>query len=120
VSEVGLFAGRPLKPEVLASLPFGTKSNPGPPATAIAACRRINQLGVRSDLNPEPLFASPRLKSLGKRIERSELFPRYFVQKEEARLRQIVARMVGDRYLESNRITAELTGIDLSSLGWMV
>jgi hypothetical protein len=120
VAEIGRFAGRPLSSEVLGRLPFDTRSNPAPPATSIAVRRRINQLGVRSELNPAPLFGSSALKSLGRRIERSNLVPQRVVQKEELKLREAVATTVGDRYVESNRLTAELTGIDLASLGWML
>jgi hypothetical protein len=120
VDEIGRFAGRPLSSEVLASLPFEAKTNPGPPATTIAARRLLNGLGVCSDLNPAPLFPSPAVGRLGKRIDRARLAPRRVVEREEAKLRQVVADTVGDRYVESNRRTAELTGADLAAYGWMV
>jgi hypothetical protein len=120
VEEIACFAGRPLSSEVLASLPFEAKRNPGPQATTIAARRLLNGLGVCSDLNPAPLFPSPAVGRLGKRIDRATLAPRRLVAREEAKLRQVVADTVGDRYVESNRRTAELTGIDLAAYGWMV
>src|SRR5205085_2412418 len=101
-------------------LPFESKTNPGPPATAIAARRWLNGLGVRSDLNPAPLLASPAFWRLGKRIDRLSLAPRQAVAREEERLRSAVEEVVGDRYVESNRRTAELAGIDLAACGWMV
>jgi hypothetical protein len=119
VEQIGRFAGRPLGSDVLASLPFDVKTNPGSPATAIAARRLLNGLGVCTDLNPAPLFPSPAIRRLGKRIDQATLAPRRIVVREEAKLRQIVADTVGDRYVESNRRTAELTGIDLGSYGWM-
>ena len=36
----------------------------------------------------------------------------------DARLRRVVEAIVGDRYVESNRETGELTGLDLASYGW--
>jgi hypothetical protein len=119
VEQIARFAGRPLGSDVLASLPFDAKANPGPPATAIAARRLLNGLGVCTDLNPAPLFPSPAVRRLGKRIDRVALAPRRIVVREEAKLRQIVADAVGDRYVESNRRTAGLTGIDLGAYGWM-
>jgi hypothetical protein len=120
VGEIARFAGRPLSSDVLASLPFEAKTNPGPQATTIAARRLLNGLGVCSDLNPAPLFPSPAVGRLGKRIDRATLAPRRVVAREEAKLRQVVADTVGDRYVESNRQTAELAGIDLAAYGWMV
>ena len=119
VGQIGRFAGRPLGSDVLASLPFDAKANPGPPATAIAARRLLNGLGVCTDLNPAPLFPSPAVRRLGKRIDQVALAPRRIVVREEAKLRRIVAETVGDRYVESNRATAELTSIDLAAYGWM-
>src|SRR5207245_10490142 len=120
VEQLARFAGRPLGDEQLDALPFGSKTNPGPPATAIAARRWLNGLGVRSDLNPAPPLASPAFWRLGKRIDRLSLAPGRAVAREEARLRRTVEEVVGDRYVESNRRTAELTGIDLGAYGWMI
>ncbi len=120
VEEIARFAGRPLSSEVLASLPFDSKTNPGPPATSIAARRVLNGIGVRSDLNPAPPLASPAFWRLGKRIDRLTLAPPQTVAREEAKLRRTVEETVGERYVESNRRTAELTGVDLGAYGWMV
>lgn len=120
VEEIARFAGRPLSSEVLASLPFDSKTNPGPPATSIVARRVLNGIGVRSDLNPAPPLASPAFWRLGKRIDRLTLAPPQTVAREEAKLRRTVEETVGERYVESNRRTAELTGVDLGAYGWMV
>lgn len=119
VEQIARFAGRPLDEETLAKLPFESKTNPGPPATAIAARRMLNGLGVRSDLNPAPPLASPVFWRLGKRIDRLSLAPQGVVAKEEAKLRRTIEETVGERYVESNRRTAELIGVDLGSYGWM-
>src|SRR5579859_361933 len=120
VERLAGFAGRPLSDEQLDALPFESKANPGPPATAIAARRWLNGLGVRSDLNPAPPLASPAFWKLGKRIDRLSLAPPGAVSHEEEKLRRVVAERVGDRYAESNRRTAELTGLDLGTYGWMI
>jgi len=119
VARIASFAARPLSEETLDSLPFGTRTNPGPPATAIAARRVLNGLGVCSDLNPAPPLPSPLFWRLGKRIDRLSLAPQQAVEHEEAKLRRAVVATVGDRYVESNRRTAELIGVDLASYGWM-
>ena len=119
VEQIARFAGRPLSEETLASLPFDTRTNPGPPATAIAARRVLNGIGVCSDLNPAPPLASPVFWRLGKRIDRMSLAPGQAVDRKEAKLRETVAEIVGDRYVDSNRRTAELLGVDLGAYGWM-
>ena len=120
VEQLARFAGRPLGEEQLDALPFESTTNPGPPATAIAARRWLNGLGVRSDLNPAPPLASPAFWKLGKRIDRLSLAPRRAVSHEEEKLRRTVAERVGERYVESNQRTAELTGLDLAGYGWMI
>jgi hypothetical protein len=119
VEQIASFAGRPLSDETLATLPFDRRTNPGPPATAIAARRVLNGIGVMSDLNPAPPLASPVFWRLGKRIDRMSLAPGQAVDREEAKLRRTVAAVVGDRYVDSNRRTAELLGVDLGAYGWM-
>jgi hypothetical protein len=120
VAEIARFAGKPLREEALDSLRFDRKTNPGPPATAIAARRMLNGIGVCSDLNPAPPLSSPVFWRLGKRIDRLSLAPRQTVEREEEKLRRAVEEVVGERYADSNRRTAELTGVDLAAYGWMV
>ena len=79
----------------------------------------LNVLGVRTDLNPAPPLASPVFWRVGKRIDRLNLAPPGAVAHEEAKLRRTVEEVVGERYVESNRRTAELIGVDLASYGWM-
>jgi Sulfotransferase family len=120
VADIARFAGKPLSEEALDSLAFDRKTNPGPPATAIVARRMLNGIGVCSDLNPAPPLSSQVFWRLGKRIDRLSLAPQQTVMREEAKLRRAVEEAVGDRYVESNRRTAELTGVDLAAYGWMV
>ena len=120
VEQLARFAGRPLGDEQLDALPFDSRTNPGPPATAIAARRWLNGLGVRTDLNPAPPLASPAFWRLGKRIDRLSLAPRQAVDREEEKLWRTVAETVGDRYVDSNRRTADLAGLDLAGHGWML
>jgi hypothetical protein len=120
VEQIARSAGRPLDGETLRSLPFESATNPSPPATAIVARRWLNGLGVCTDLNPSPPLPSPLFWRLGKRLDRASLAPRQTVEREEAKLRQIVDETVGERYVESNRLTADLIGVDLAAYDWMV
>jgi hypothetical protein len=104
-----------------ATVPVETRSNPSPSATAIGLCRRINSLGgKRTEVDPAPLVRSRLLAKAARRAERARFVPRRLDARNEARLRQVVAEAIGDRFVQSNRATAELTGIDLAAYGWMV
>lgn len=118
VTRIAEFAGLTLGDDVLSSLPFGQRSNPAPSAAALALRRQLNRLGVRSDMNSAPLLESRRaVPSLANRVERMAL-PRVLERRSDAALRSTVSDVIGQRYVESNRITAELTGLDLASYGW--
>ena len=122
VAAIARFAGRPLSSDVLESLPFATTSNPSPSATALGLRRRLNKLCWASEVNPAPLFTSAAigrpLRRLAAALEQPELIPRRLSARNEAALRRLVAEVIGDRYAASNRITAEITGIDLAAFGW--
>ena len=120
VERLAEFAGRPLTAGQLDGLPFESTTNPGPPATTISVRRRLNVLGVRTDLNPAPPLASPVFWRLGKRIDRMALAPTGAVTREEEKLRRTVADRVGDIYAESNRRTGEMIDVDLGAYGWMI
>jgi hypothetical protein len=119
VSAIAGFAGIAITDEVLASLPFDSRSNPSPSAAALAMRRPLNQLGVLTDVNPSALRDSKRILKLARRVERTRL-PAPLVTRSEQQLRRIVSDAVGTRYAASNRRVAELTGIDLHSYGWML
>jgi hypothetical protein len=120
VASIGCFAERQLPADVLASLPFNSRPKLAPSAAGVELRRRLNKLGVRSDLNPAPVIRSAAVKKLAQRTGRPRLVPDGLEVRIQARLRETAAEAVGDRYVESNRATAQLTGIDLASLGWML
>jgi len=124
VAAIGEFAGRAVPDEVLDALPYGKRSNRAQSAYAVELSRPLNMFGRRSDLNPAPIFESRLLFSLAKQIRRLDpsTVPmlRERAERSEAELRRVVEEAVGDRYVESNRATAELTGLDLAAYGWTV
>jgi sulfotransferase family protein len=123
VTAIGRFSGLPLDNELLASLPFDARSNPALSAVKVAIKRRRNRLAVRSELNPAPQFKSRLVKRatrLTMTLPIDSLVPRRLAARSEASLRRAVNELVGDRYRESNRATAQLTGIDLGGYGWAV
>lgn len=124
VRTIGEFAGRPLDDALVAALPFGRMLKRTPSATVVEATRWGNRLTRRSQYNPAPLVDSPWLSDRWRAFARGGTFerlvPRRVVDREDGTLTQAIARTVGDRYRESNRITAELAGLDLGGYGWDV
>jgi hypothetical protein len=124
VVDIGAFAGRPFTAELLDSLPYDRRSNVAPTAAVIAVRRRLNRLVKRSELNVSPVFPSKRAARVADRWSRSgwleHAAARLPGSQTEAQLRQQVDELVGDRYIDSNRETAELLGVDLGAYGWMV
>jgi sulfotransferase family protein len=123
VEAIARFAGRPVPGDVLDRMPFSRRSNEATSALAIAASRPLNRFGPRTDLNQAPLPWAKRLFRLAKRLQSSSIQApgaRTLAARSEARLRRVVEDVVGERYVASNRLTAELTGLDLAAYGWMV
>jgi hypothetical protein len=120
---IGRFAERPLDHDLLASLPYSARSNPALPAVEVAIRRRRNRLIVRSEVHPAPAIESRWLRRLTRAVlglPVGSLVPQRISDRSEASLTRQVEELVGDRYRESNRVTAELTGIDLAGYGWTV
>lgn len=78
-------------------------------------------VGSRNQLNqhsPFPLHPDriSKLYALVNKLDR--LVPASYNRRVNQRWEQTVSSVVGDRFKESNRLTAELTGIDLASWGY--
>ena len=125
VRRVTEFAGRPVPDAVLARMLKTKRTNPAQSALALGPTRLLNRLGPRNELNPAPLVDSPRVAAFATRL-RGRLDPsrlpaaHALADRSEQRLRERVAETVGDRYAASNRVTAEITGLDLAGYGWRV
>jgi hypothetical protein len=124
VEEIARFAGRPVPEEVLERLPYNRRWNQSPSALTVAALRRLNRFTPRTELNPVPVLQSHSIERLAKRLKASDALAgratRGLAARSEARLRHGVEQAVGERYAASNRLTAELTGVDLAAYGWPV
>jgi hypothetical protein len=124
VERIAAFAGKPIPDDVLDRLPYGVPSNRSPSALSVAALRWVNRFTPRTELHPGPLVESRAAWRLAQRLKREDLLNTKatagLAARAEARLRAEVDQAVGDRYAESNRRTAELTGLDLAAHGWPV
>ena len=125
LTKIGEFSGRPVPDKVLAEMSDAKRRNPAQSALVLGATRVLNRFGPRNELNPAPLVESSFVHGLATRM-RKKVDPanlpatRTLAERSEHSLKQAVARAVGDRYVESNRITAELLGADLAAYGWML
>jgi hypothetical protein len=125
VTRVADFAGRPVPGELLERMLRAKRTNPAQSALVISATRPLNRFGPRNELNPSPLLDSRRIAAfaaqLRKKVDPSDVpVARTLSERSERRLREAVGAAVGDRYADSNRVTAELFGLDLEGYGWPV
>jgi len=124
VERIAEFAGQPIPAEVLSRLPYSKRYNESPSPLAVSALRRLNKLSPRTELNPAPLVQSRLVGALADRLKASEALSaspaRQLAARAEARLRSEIAEIVGERYAESNRRTAEVADVDLAGYGWPV
>lgn len=119
VEGIAEFAGVAVAPEVLAALP-AERPNLASRGSAVALRRRSNQLFRRTDINPAPLLGATALERPADRVVGAidRLAPGALARTLDGRLRDLVALEVGERYRESNRRTALLTGLDLAAAGY--
>jgi hypothetical protein len=124
VAEIGRFMHRPLPEEILDGLPYHVREQESLAPSEQLVLRRLNRF-VRSEVNPVPLVDLDRHHALKRLVRPSDsavakLFPDALGERSEASLRRELAELVGDRYAESNRRSAELTGLDLAGSGYAV
>jgi len=121
VQAIAQFADRTVRDEVLDGMPFTRRSNEASSALMIELSRPLNRFDRRSDVNPTPLFHSRAVSRFARHVRASSPTApgaRSLATREETKLRRLVDEAVGDRYVESNRRTTELTGLDLAAAGW--
>jgi hypothetical protein len=123
VESIAEFAGRPIPREIVERMPFA-RWNKARSALAIAACRPLNHFCPGNDVNLSPVLESTLALSLTTRLQKVDLrkkrATRALAIRSERRLRGKVEEAVGDRYVASNRASAELIGVDLAAYGWQV
>jgi hypothetical protein len=94
--------------------------NVSPSALSLSLKRHANRCIVRDKFNPDPLIALDGSNEVLLRICRKldARAPVALRNGYERRLRRYAEREVGDRYAESNALTAKLTNIDLRAFGY--
>jgi hypothetical protein len=120
VAQIGRFMGRSLPEEVLDRLPYSHEEQRGLSPSEHLMLRRLNRF-IRSEVNPVPLVdldVQQGVKHLVRHPVVATLIPGTLAERGEASLRRELAEIVGDRYAESNRRTAQLTGLDLAGYGY--
>ena len=125
LKRVAEFGGRPLSDDVLKRILKARSRNIGQSALMISATRPLNRFAPASELNPVPHRGPRRVAALAararKRVDPSDVPAlRGLADWSERRLREDVAKAVGDRYAASNRETAAMIGVDLADYGWTV
>lgn len=98
----------------------GQRANAGRPALLSAVLRRLNPFLVRDDLNGYSILAvSGARRRVYPVLERClSILPASLSERVERRIRHEIESVCRGRYGPSNRFTAELTGLDLASVGY--
>lgn len=108
---------------LIRKLPWDEPVNVGYSGPEMAIKRRMSMLiGERNSLNLHSLVPAGRLERglfrAAKMVGVFNLVPRPMRRRQDRKLSSQVAQMVSDRYVDSNRQTAQLTGIDLTTYGY--
>jgi len=114
LGRIGEFLGAPV------AVPTVRWVNISPSAFALSLKRHANRWVVRDALNPAPPFAfegsNETLLRTCRTVDR--IAPAALKEGHERRWQRFAEQEIGERYAESNAITAELTGIDLRAFGY--
>jgi hypothetical protein len=110
------------KIELCTELPFGRFVNPSSNAFSIELKRRINLFITRDSLNGYSPYAITGLKGLSNRILglTNRMAPKMLYKRKESDHKEYIKSKTSGHYNESNRITSELIGIDLSIYGYEI
>jgi len=105
----------------LDTLPYTTLVNQSLSGVSLAIKRQLNRLIVdKSPLNLGVLFpiqgANIRLKSALYRLD--SVMPQSFKTALDRKLKTTISKIVGDRYQQSNSLTAEMLNLDLAQYGY--
>jgi hypothetical protein len=103
-------------------LPFGSAENRSLGPIALAVKRRLNPFCVRDSVNGNSALALPALRPVARGLARvvDWAVPRSWNRLLARRWRSFVEELVAGTYEDSNRSTAELTGLDLAAWGYAV
>jgi Sulfotransferase family len=101
------------------ALPFDEMVKVALSPYAVAVKRRANLFGPPTSVNPRPLSIPFVHGALSAALHLQRFVPRRVDDRLDRRLERTIDALIGDRYVDSNRLTRELTGLDLGSLGYM-
>ena len=122
VSRIVEFAGLGVSVEALRRLPFSERDNRALSGLAAEIRRRVNPIVLRDRLGGAPLIRLTEAAAI--RVLRAcdgvadRVAPGALAERLDRRLADTVRREVGTRYAQSNALTAELTGVELSTYGY--
>lgn len=124
VSRIIEFARGEACPYDVNALPIRQMTNRSVTAFELSMRRLMNfTVGTRNSINQFSIFPlhHSRTDFLFEQVQKlNPIIPAPMNKKAQKKMEKIVADMVGTRYCESNRITSELIGFDLSTFGYQI
>ncbi len=112
LQDLAMFVGAPFTPDIDYSRVYASLSG-----LSLGILRRLNYVIGRDSVNPTaPLRGHGRVGDFLARVDRA--IPHRLSTLPTRMAVSRVRQMVGDRYIASNIITAQITGLDLASYGY--
>ena len=118
VGAIVRFAGTTPGDGALDGLPFDNRSNRAPSTVGTERRRLRNKLGVRSELNPTPVFGPKAFATIPPELLERAIRPRAGAEELERRLRETVDASWAIATARATGGLAELARVDLAALGW--
>jgi hypothetical protein len=117
VQRIGSFSGARIPVE---ELDFSIVVNPSMPPVVGDRTRLLNLLTERNSLNGRSPFYLPGSAAVMKRLRRwlGRLVPESAARRRLESHRDLIRRLAGERYHDSNALTSSLIGIDLRTYGY--
>ncbi|MBR9921790.1 MAG: sulfotransferase [Bacteroidetes bacterium] len=115
------FSGLEIDEATLSNLPFRKKVNRGYGAATLFLKRIYNRFFLDNGLNPGafihlPYRAEKWMVAIGRFADR--LIPGFIQERQKKKRKDFIHKKCAGRYTKSNQILAEITGLDLKSLGY--
>lgn len=109
--------------DLIAALPLDRRENQSFSAAGLQVRRHVNRVvGSPTPLNPSPIFPMKHRRNDVLRATAlvDRRIPKRWKSRAESKMLEQIEQRVGDYYASSNTRTAELTGLDLASNGYMM
>lgn len=122
VSQIMLFCGLEIEAKTIEVLPYSTRENRSLSGISVALKRYVNRIvSPRDRLNLHaPISITPpihrKLYACWQTLDSA--IPSLFKEVSDKRIEMLACKLIGDRYKQSNALTAEMLNVNLGQYGY--